>query len=127
MYKQVAKLTENTLDKNFSIELLEIWGQLNLDNNQKIKTAEKWLEKNLNDAGLLQILGQLCLQNKLWGKAQTYLHRSIEINPNAKTFKLMAQYFDAINEPENALAAYRQAENIGKQLLLIDGNSDGNE
>ncbi|MBL4660135.1 MAG: hypothetical protein JKY19_07250 [Alcanivoracaceae bacterium] len=120
MFEQVAKLTENSLNKNFSKELLEIWSQLNIDNNQRIKTAEKWLEKNSDSAELLQILGQLCLQNKLWGKAHNYLQKSVEINPNSKTFKLLAQYFDAVDEPENALKAYRQAENTNTQLILID-------
>ena len=120
MFEQVAKLTENSLNRNFSKELLEIWSQLYIDNNQKIKTAEKWLKKNSDSAELLQILGQLCLQNKLWGKAHSYLQQSVEIYPDAKTFKLLAQYFDAVDEPENALKAYRQAESANTQLILID-------
>ena len=120
LYDQVAKLTEIAISKNFSEPLLEIWGQLNIDSNQKTKTAERWLKKNPNNADLLKILGQLCLQNKLWGKAQTYLQQSLDIKPDAGTFKLMAQYFDAVGEPDNALEAYRQAEGSKTQLVLTD-------
>lgn len=124
LYDQVAKLTETAISKNFSEPLLEIWGQLNLDSNQKMKTAEKWLKKNPNDAGLLKILGQLCLQNKLWGKSQTYLQQSLDISPDKDTFKLMAQYFDAVGEPDNALEAYRQAEGNSLQLVLTDESNN---
>ena len=120
LYDQVAKLTEIAIGKNFSEPLLEIWGQLNIDSNQKTKTAERWLKKNPNNAALLKILGKLCLQNKLWGKAQTYLQQSLDIKPDAETFKLMAQYFDAVGEPDNALEAYRQAEGSKTQLVLTD-------
>ena len=121
--EQVAKLTENSLNKDFSEPLLSIWSQLNLDDSHKTKTAEKWLKKHPENAQLLSILGQLCLKNKLWGKAQSYLKKSLEINPNAETFKLMAQYFDAVGEPDNALEAYKQAEGTSSQLILIDDSS----
>ena len=120
MNQQVAKLTEDTLNKNFSDELLLIWSQLDSDAAEKAKTAEKWLKKHPDNALLLRILGQLCLQNKLWGKAQSYLQKSLEIDPNAETFKLMAQYFDAVGEPDNALEAYRQSEKKYSQLVLVD-------
>ncbi len=120
LYEPVAKLTETALNKDFSEPLLAIWSQLNIDDKQKTNTAEKWLKKHPENAQLLSILGQMCLKNKLWGKAQSYLQKSLGINPNAATFKLMAQYFDAVGEPDNALEAYRQAEGTSSQLVLID-------
>jgi HemY protein len=115
---QVAKLTERSLHNNFSESLLSIWSQLNIDTAQKIKTAEKWLKKTPDNSELLKILGELCLRNKLWGKAQTYLQNSLDINASTETYKLMAQYFDSVGEPDNALEAYRQAEGLSNQLLL---------
>jgi len=123
LYEQVAKLTEKALNKDFSEPLLSIWSQLNIDDNYKTKMAEKWLKKHPENAQLLSILGQLCLKNKLWGKAQSYLQKSLEINPKAETFKLMAQYYDAVGEPDNALEAYKQAEGTSSQLVLIDASS----
>lgn len=120
MNQQVAKLTEDTLSKNFSDALLLIWSQLDSDAVFKINTADKWLKKHPNNALLLKILGQLSLQNKRWGKAQSYLQKSLELNPDTETFKLMAQYFDAVGEPDNALEAYRQSENQHSQLMLLD-------
>ena len=85
--------------------------------------AEKWLKKHPNNPLLLRILGQLCLENKLWGKAQNYLQKSLELNPDSTTFKLMAHYFDAVGEADNALEAYRQSENNHAQLILVDESS----
>lgn len=124
MFEQVATLTEKTLSKNFSDPLLTIWGQLTISNDDKIKKAEKWLKKHPDNPELLKILGKLCLENKLWGKAQSYLQKSLDINPDQETFKLMASYFDNIGEPENALEAYRQAEGTSGQLVLTDQSDD---
>lgn len=124
LYDQVASLTESSIQKNFSEPLLAIWGQLNIDNNLKIKTAEKWLKKNPDNAELLKILGQSCLQNKLWGKAQTYLEKSLAVQATAETFKLMAHYFDAVGEPDNALEAYRKADDTTTQLVLVDQSKE---
>ena len=120
MNDQVAKLTESTLNKNFSDELLEIWQQLNIDGQDKIKTAEKWLRKNHENANLLQTLGHLCLQQKLWGKAKDYLQQSSDLLTQSKTYKLLAQYYDAVGEPDNALQAYQQAEMYHSQLVIIN-------
>ncbi len=120
MNEQVAQLTEKTINKMFSDVLLNIWSQLNIDNNDRIKIAEKWLKKNPENPLLLKTLGSFCLQNKLWGKALDYLQKSTEILPQPDTYKLMAQYFDAVGEPDNALQAYQQAEMYRSQLVLVD-------
>ncbi len=120
LFDSVAKLTESALNKNFSPEFLSIWCQLDNDHQHKMKTAEKWLKKHPDNSQLLQVLGELCLHSKLWGKAFQYLQKSLDIEPTSATFKLMAQYFDAIDEPQNALKAYRQADNKPTQLMLTD-------
>jgi len=120
MNEQVAKLTENTISKSFSDDLLEIWMQLNLDEQDKIITAEKWLKRNPENPNLLQNLGHLCLKQKLWDKAKEYLLKSSDLMSQSKTYKLLAQYYDAVGEPDNALQAYQQAEMYQSQLVIID-------
>ena len=117
MHQQIAKLIENSLHKDWSDELLQVWSELDLDTHSKIKTAEKWLKKSPDNALLLRILGELCLKNQLWGKAQEYLNKSLDIDADKQTFKLMARYFDLVGEPDNALEAYRHAE-TSKPLAL---------
>ena len=62
------------------------------------------------------------MENKLWGKAKGYLEKSLNLEPSAQTFKLMARYFDTQGETENALEAYRQAEGTSNQLIVVDNN-----
>ena len=81
LHQQIAKLIENSLHKDWSDELLQVWSELDLDTHSKIKTAEKWLKKSPDNALLLRILGELCLKNQLWGKAQEYLNKSLDIEP----------------------------------------------
>ncbi len=123
MYDEVALMSEKLLSKNLSTPLLKVWGQLNLSNENKIKVAEKWLKKSPENAELLKILGKLCLDYKLWGKAQSYLQKSLELNPEPETYKLMAQYFEAVGETDNALQAYKQATGQSSQIALIDNNT----
>ena len=123
MYDEVASMSEKLLSKNLSTQLLKVWGQLNISNKNKIKTAEKWLKKSPESAELLKILGKLCLDHKLWGKAQSYLQKSLELNPEPETYKLMAQYFEAVGETDNALQAYKQATGQSSQIALIDNST----
>ena len=123
MYDEIASMSEKILTKNLSTPLLKVWGQLNVANENKIKVAEKWLKKNPDNAELLKILGKLCLDHKLWGKAQSFLQKSIEKNPEPETFKLMAQYFEAVGETDNALQAYKQATGQGSQIAIIENTT----
>jgi HemY protein len=68
----------------------------------------------------------VCLQLKLWGKAKDYLQQSIVLQPQSETYKLMAQYFDAVGEPDNALLSYQQAEMQHSQMVLIGNSNSGN-
>ncbi len=123
MYDEVAAMSEKILAKNLSTPLLKVWGQLNVTNENKIKVAEKWLKKNPDNAELLKILGKLCLDHKLWGKAQLFLQKSLEKKPEPKTYKLMAQYFEAVGETDNALEAYKQATGSSNQIALVDNKT----
>lgn len=118
MNEEVSSLAEASLSANLTDELLEIWSQLSLDVKHKIKIAEKWLKKHPDNPLLLMILGELCLHEKLWGKARDYLQKSLEIHPHKKCFKLLARYYDEVGEPDNALDAYRQAEKNSRQLVV---------
>lgn len=126
LYEEVSSISEKILSKNLSNPLLKVWGQLNVTNENKIKVAEKWLKNNPENPELLKILGNLCLDHKLWGKAQSYLQKSIEINPEADTYKLLALYFEAVDEPDNALQAYKKATNNGNQIALLNNKNNTN-
>lgn len=74
-----------------------------------IEQAEKWLTVHHDDAGLLLALGKLCLQQSLWGKAQSYLDASISLQPSHETYIALAQLAEKLNKPDESSAYYQRA------------------
>lgn len=122
--KVAQKYVEKSLSQNLNHDLLNQWSRFSLDAHGKIKTAEKWLKTNQNDPQMLRVLGEMCMKQQLWGKTQSYLEQSLEIQPDKKTYQLLAEYFDAIQETDNALEAYRQAGKINHSNLIVFEEKD---
>jgi HemY protein len=75
----------------------------------RLEKAEAWLQQSPVDADLLQTLGALCLNGKLWGASQRYLERSLSSRPDPRTHALLAALFDRIGKPEDARRHWQQA------------------
>jgi len=67
----------------------------------QIEQAEKWLTVHHDDAGLLLALGKLCLQQSLWGKAQSYLDASISLHPSRESYIALAQLAEKLKNRMN--------------------------
>lgn len=100
MAEQIIK-TE--LDSEWDEILIRHYGSLKIDNlEQRTKQAEIWLGKHKDSAGLLLALGQLCRQQKLWGKAKSHLESSLSRKPLATTYAELASLHEALDEPIDA-------------------------
>jgi HemY protein len=75
----------------------------------QIEQAEKWLGQHSDDAGLLLALGKLCLHQKLWGKAQSYLDASVSVTPSHAAYTALGQLAERQGKAEEAFGYYRQA------------------
>ncbi|MBI5919627.1 MAG: heme biosynthesis protein HemY [Nitrosomonadales bacterium] len=80
----------------------------------QIEQAEKWLEDHTQDAGLLLALGKLCLNQGLWGKAQSYLDASLSIAPSSAAYNALGRLAEKLHCPEEAFKYYHQATGFGK-------------
>ena len=60
-----------------------------------------------DDARLLDALGRMCLQQRLWGKAQSYLEASLAVEPTQQTHLELARLADQLERPEEANKHYR--------------------
>jgi HemY protein len=78
----------------------------------QIEHCEQWLRQRPADAELSLALGALCLKQKLWGKAQRYLEQALSQAGDARMVReahlKLAQLHDALQQPEEAAAHYRQ-------------------
>ena len=109
---EAQKLIEAVLDASgnddWPSELLTIYGRLSGGElTARIAKAEAWLRSHPEDARLLDALGRMCLQQRLWGKAQSYLEASLAVEPTQQTHLELARLADQLERPEEANKHYR--------------------
>lgn len=81
------KILRKMLNKKWNASLVRLYGLVEGgDLGKQLAVAEKYLQNHPRDASLLLCLGRLCLKNKLWGKAKSYLEESIEVEPNSEAY-----------------------------------------
>jgi HemY protein len=105
---RVEPLIANALVREWNSELVSLYGQIELANpSHQLGLAEGWLQKHQEDPGLLLTLAKLSLQNKLWGKARSYLEASIGISPSAESYQQLGLLLERLGEDEAALGCFR--------------------
>jgi HemY protein len=109
---ETQKLTEAVLDavknEEWQPELVAIYGRLtNSEQTARIAKAEAWLRQHPDDARLLKALGRMCVRQRLWGKAQSYLEASLSVEPSQQGHLELARLFDQLGRAEEANKHYR--------------------
>lgn len=104
------QLLSDSLDAQWDSELVALYGDcLTSDVTGQIEQAEKWLNQHRQDAGLLLALGKLCMHQRLWGKAQSYLDASISLAPGYGAYTALGQLAQSQGKPDDAAQYFRQA------------------
>jgi len=104
------QLLTDSLNAQWDSELVALYGDcISGDVVAQIEQAEKWLNQHKQDSGLLLALGKLCLHQKLWGKARSYLDASISIAPSHAAYNALAQLVDRLGKPDEAFKYYQKA------------------
>ncbi len=107
---EAQKLIESVLDAGsvWSSELLVIYGRLaGGEPTARIARAEAWLRQHPGDAVLLLALGRMCLRQRLWGKAQSYLEASLAVDETQEAHLELARLCDMLERTEEANQHYR--------------------
>ncbi len=106
--RQVEKLLRNTLSRQWSDDLVELYGRVDVDDDaHQLNVAEGWLKQRADNPTLLLTLGRLCLKNKLWGKARSYLEASISAEPSAEAYRELGELLARMGEEPLALSCFR--------------------
>lgn len=104
------QLLSDFLNEKWDSELIALYGDCQSgDAVAQIEQAEKWLGLHKQDAGLLLALGKLCLHQKLWGKAQSYLDASISVAPSRVAYTALGQLAEKLKKPDEAFRYYQRA------------------
>jgi len=112
-YEQAKKLLTDSLNAQWDSELVALYGDCQSDDVvAQIEQAEKWLMLHDQDSGLLLALGKLCMYQKLWGKAQSYLDASISLKPSRAAFEASGRLAELLGNTDDASRKYLQAANF---------------
>ncbi|MES9972354.1 MAG: heme biosynthesis HemY N-terminal domain-containing protein [Candidatus Thiodiazotropha sp.] len=105
---RVEPLIATSLQREWNAELVSLYGHIELANpSHQLAVAEGWLQNRQEDSGLLLTLARLSLQNKLWGKARSYLEASIGISPSAESYQQLGLLLERLGDDDAALGCFR--------------------
>ncbi len=106
----VQRIIEQSLESTWDPLLARLYAKCQGgDVVARLAQGEKWLKAHPQEANLLLTLGKLCIEQKLWGKAQSYLEAALAVEPGRITHLELAHLFDQLNRPESANRHYRAA------------------
>lgn len=108
-------IVEESLEARWDSALLPLYVQcLPRDARRHLERAESWLEEHPGDPALLLALGQLCMQQELWGKARSYLEASLAVEPSHTAYVELGNLLERTGKPGEASQVYRK----GLELAL---------
>jgi HemY protein len=104
------RFIEAQLDREWDSRLAGLYGLTRGgDLAARIATADRWLPQHRDDPQLLLALGRMCLAQRLWGKAQSYLEAALSIADRREVRLELAQLFEQTERAEEAMQHYRAA------------------
>ena len=97
-----------SLNRQWHEELVLLYGKVRHEPQQQLETAERWLRHQANNAALLLTLGRLSLAAQLWGKAKSYLEKSLSLRPAPETYLELAAALEQLEQNQEALNVYKK-------------------
>ena len=125
-------IIEQSLEADWDSALLPLYVEcLPRDARRHLERAESWLQAASRAIrSLLLALGQLCMQQELWGKARSYLEASLAIEPSHTAYVQLGKLLERIGKPEEASRCYRRGLELAlassRKALAADAGSPYN-
>src|SRR3546814_4279834 len=89
---EALAFVNNVLKKEWDADLAAIYGELHADDPlSQLASIENWLNQYGERPELLITAGRVCLRNKLWGKARSYLDAMLRVAPSAAAYLELAR------------------------------------
>lgn len=99
---------ESQLAKRWDDVLVSLYGPLYAEDPiAQLAVLERWLQEHGEKPALLETAGQVCLKNKLWGKARSYLEAVIAVAPTPGAYLQLAQLCELTQQPQEAQTFYK--------------------
>lgn len=122
-HAQALKVIETQLEHEWDAALVKLYGECEqgIDGDDESATAErtvrlaraeKWLTSHPRDGELLLALGRLCVRQRLWGKAQSYLEASLSVHESRAAHLELARLSEQLGRAQEADRHYRLGAKI---------------
>lgn len=107
--REAQRVIEGALEEHWDASLILAYADCrDGDVLGRIAHAEAWLTRHPRDGSLLLTLGRLCREQKLWGKAQSFLEASLAVQPTRAAHIELAQLLECFEDaPEKSALAGR--------------------
>lgn len=106
---EALALVNTVLGERWDAALVRLYGGLQVtDAVSQLASVEQWLKQHGEQPDLLLTAGRVCLRNKLWGKARSYLEAALRTAPSATAYLELARLFEMTQNPAEAEKFYRQ-------------------
>lgn len=100
---------ESQLGQRWDDALVRLYGPLHAEDPiAQLANLERWLQVHGEQTALLETAGQVCLKNKLWGKAKSYLEAVIATAPTPGAYLELAHLCERTQQPLEAQAHYKK-------------------
>ncbi|MFT4046357.1 MAG: heme biosynthesis HemY N-terminal domain-containing protein [Solimonas sp.] len=108
-HAEALAFISDVLAKNWDGELAALYGELHAaDPLTQLAAIEAWLVQYGERPELLVTAGRVCLRNKLWGKARSYLDAVIRVAPTPTAYLELARLCEQTQNGEEAQRVYKQ-------------------
>lgn len=101
---------EAQLEAEWDSRLVGLYGRTpGGDFTERLARADQWLLQHRDDPQLLLALGRMCLDQRLWGKAQSYLEGALSVEDSREVYLELARLFEQTGRADEAMQQYRAA------------------
>ena len=110
--EQATNLLESYLNKKWDAELGRVYWNSQNNTKLQLRMVSKW-EKKYGEFDSFHIcFGNICISEKLWGKAKEHLFEAVRIRPSVDAFASLARVYELTNEPEEATKFWKKAAKL---------------
>lgn len=114
---EAGALIEQTLAQEWDPELALLYGEGHANAAlTQLAAVEQWLGRYGEKPELLQLAGHVCLRNKLWGKARSYLEAGVQAAPTPQAYLDLARLCQDTQQPEQAVQYYRHGLELAAKV-----------
>ena len=110
--EQGTNLLESYLNKKWDAELGRLYWSSQDNTKLQLRMVSKW-EKKYDEFDSFHIcFGNICMSEKLWGKAKNHLFEAVKIRPSVDAFVSLARVYELTGESEEANKFWKKAAKL---------------